>query len=145
MAYTDQGHRFWDIDLTTRAGAESATYLGSLACFIRAGFTVIGFLFLLGANALVGPQTYYIVIATVIELVTVLVAGFRLRAGKGFIWGMAAFLIMSLMLIMSFFSFSIGGIVIYAIFSIVIFNGVRGAYVLKRGTGFEEDELNSVE
>ena len=45
---------FWDADLTTRMGAETATGQASLACFILAGFRVVAALFI---GSLVGPDT----------------------------------------------------------------------------------------
>lgn len=137
---------FWDVDLTTRSGAETATSQGALACFIIAGLTVLAAVFFGG---MIGLDTIdgQIAIGVIgLQAVIALVAGLRFRAGKGAFWGIAVVAMLVLEIINKLVTLTgIGGLVINAIMLVVVVQGVRGAWALKSGTGFEEDHVEVFE
>jgi hypothetical protein len=138
MAFTDSNIKPWSIDLTTRAGAMSATYAASLACVIFAslGFLGLGFVFLTGA-AYDAAGLALLIGSTLVCLV----AGFRLRTGQGAYWAIGAFAICALELLLKLiFMLGIAGIVINALVCIFLFQGIRGAFALKSGNAFEGEE-----
>lgn len=139
---------FWNVDLETRMGAESAANQGSLACFIFAGFSVLAAVFagavlpsgLADNNA---ALLFYLTVVGV-QLAVVLVAGFRLRAGKGAFWGLAATALMALNTLSQLISFALIALVISAILLVFMVQGVRGAFAL-RNAHFSEDEIEAFE
>lgn len=137
---------FWDVDLTTRGGAETATSQGALACFITAGLTVVGALFVGGV---VGFDTLegQIVMGTVAaQGLIALVAGLRLRIGKGAFWGIVVAAMLVLEIINKLVTLTaLAGLVINGIMLVMVVQGVRGAWALRSGAGFEDDHVEVFE
>lgn len=130
----------WTVDLTTQDGAESATQQGGLACFLAAGMSVLGAALMLGGFAgLGGPDPVLSAIGAGLEALFFVIAGFRLRAGKGMIWGSVAALVILVELAGKLLAFSVVGIFINVAVLIGMINGVRGAIALRRGDFDAED------
>ena len=68
-----------------------------------------------------------------IEAAIFLIAGWRLRKGKGLILGSIGALLLLLEGLFKLASLSIGGVVIDAVLLVVIANGLRGAWALRKG------------
>jgi hypothetical protein len=136
----------WDIDLTTRSGAETAADQGGLACFITAGLTVLGALLfggMVGFDTFEGQVTAGVI---GVQALIALVAGLRLKAGKGAFWGIAVAVMLALEIINKLFnSLAFGGLVLNALFLVMVVQGTRGAWALRRGTGFEDDQVEVFE
>ena len=140
MAFSDPQRRFWRVDLTTRVGALSAAKQGATACFIFAGLAVLG-LALLGGMAGYGTTEGMAVMAgAAFESLIAIIAGLRLRSGKGAFWGMAAALLCVLETIGKVLALS-PGVVITGVLLVAIIQGVRGALALRNDKGFEDDEV----
>jgi hypothetical protein len=75
------------------------------------------------------------------EAVIGTIAGFRLRAGAGLVWGGATLILVALELIGKMVELRLSGLAIGIVVAIYLGNGVRGAYALRRG-GFGEDEAD---
>ncbi len=130
----------WDVDLTTRMGANTATRMGGIAAFVLAGLGVAGALvYVFGVLNTDPAQVAGFVVGGLTEAVIGIVAGFRLRAGKGLVWGGLALVLAGLELIGKVVELHLGGLFIGAAVTVYLFNGVRGAYVLRQGR-FAEDE-----
>jgi hypothetical protein len=128
---------FWKIDLTTEDGAVSAATTGGAACFVAAGLTVLGGILFAGAAPNTEEQIG-VLVAAGLSLIVFLVAGWRLRSGKGAFWGGAAAALLVLEIITKLITLNgVGGLIINTILLIVITNGVRGAWALR--SGFDED------
>ncbi len=130
----------WNVDLTTRTGAEKAARAGGVAAFV---FAVLG---LLGAGfyGVVVMKTNPAmatgaVFGGLLEGVVGAIAGFRLRGGQGFIWGGATLVLVVLEEIGKIVELRPSGLVIGVILAIYLTNGVRGAYALRRGRFADED------
>ncbi len=137
---------FWNADLTTRMGAESAADNGGLACFIYGGFSVLGIAFFGSFVGYDTPEGLAILAATGVQVLVAILAGFRLRSGKGAFWGIAVAVLMTLDLIGKLISLAIGvGLVVNVILLIVLIQGVRGAWALRSGVGFDEDDTEAFE
>lgn len=135
---------FWDIDLTTRMGAESAADNGGLACYVKAGFMVFG-AFVFGGMAGFDTTEGQIIIAMQLAQVVVFaIAGFRMRSGKGAFWGMAAAALLVLIILDTLIAMTYGGIIINTVLLVVVVQGVRGAMAL-RSSAFSEDDLETFE
>ena len=139
MAFNDEARRFWHIDLTTRAGARSAAYQGSLACFIFCAMGVLGLIF--GIGMIRSAQGLALAIGAGLEAAVGLIAGLRLRAGKGAYWGIAVAVLSTLELLGKAIAFSIGGIVISGLIVVFTVQGIRGALALKNNATFEDDDI----
>jgi hypothetical protein len=124
---------FWNVDLETEDGAKSAAQLGGFACFIAAGLGVLGVGIATMALASTGDRVNAIATLSVglVEILLFVVAGFRLRAGKGVVWGSVAALVILLEIVMKLVTLTgVGGIVISVILLVGMINGVRGARAL---------------
>jgi hypothetical protein len=131
---------FWSTDMTTEDGALGAAGQGGVACFASAVLTVIGTVFV-GALQMQGPQAMFVLGFAGVELLVFLVAGWRLRSGKGLIWGSAAAALLLLELVTKLAVLMIGiGLLLNAILLIVTVNGVRGAWALRKGLPDAEAE-----
>lgn len=120
-------------DVTTEDGALSATGMGGVACFVYAGLTVLGAFFF---NALEpdNARRIYTLSGIGIEVLIFLIAGWRLRIGKGLIWGSIATLLLLLELVAKVMAMMIGGgLVLNVVLLIVTAAGVRGAWALRKG------------
>src|SRR5688500_10518817 len=125
MTKGDSGMAIWNTDLTTEDGALGAAQMGGFACFFAAGLGVLSLVFMWGllqngtVMALAG-------LFALIEILVFVAAGFRLRAGKGTIWGSvaAAFLAFELVAKLAALAFSIGLVVNVILLAFVI-NGIR--------------------
>ncbi|MES2337283.1 MAG: hypothetical protein V4537_04210 [Pseudomonadota bacterium] len=126
---------FWNIDTTTRDGAAGAAHNGGIASFVAAGLSVLGVGLLVMTQASASSaELAGGIIAVAIECAVFLVAGFRLRAGKGLIWGgfAAALLVVEVLAKLATLT-GLPGLVVNIILLIVIANGVRGAWTLRSG------------
>lgn len=131
---------FWNIDLTTRAGARSALHQASIGCFIFCGMAVLGMAVATFSGQVPGSGTA-IIVAAGFELGVALIAAFRLRAGKGLYWTMAAAALLALEIINNIIMLKIGGGSILSVISLVfMINGIRAGFALKRGVGFDDDD-----
>jgi len=132
---------FWDADLTTRMGAESAAHQGGLGCFIFSGLAVLGLVFFGGMTGFDTPEGIAGMAGAGAEALVGLIAGTRLRAGKGAFWGIAAAAILALEMLFKLVTLTIGGgLIINAVLLVVIVQGVRGAFALRSARGFAEDD-----
>ncbi len=123
---------FWNIDLTTEDGALGAASNGAYACFIAAVLTAISGLFFGGMTSDMGERGATGLIALV-AIGLFVVAGLRLRNGKGAFWGSVAVAWLILELLGKLIVFSIPGLVVNIVLLIVVINGVRGAWALRQG------------
>lgn len=131
---------FWTIDLTTRDGAENAAKTGGTVCFVATGLTVLGAILFSTIALQPGTTPVEAAVGGVVEAIIFLIAGFRLRGYKGAFWGSAAVLVLFAELLFKIVTLSFGGIIMNIILMIAIANGVRGAFALRSGKGFYEDE-----
>ncbi|MDL2352805.1 MAG: hypothetical protein QFC78_08155 [Pseudomonadota bacterium] len=141
MAFNDETRRFWHIDLTTRAGARSAAYQGAVASFIFCVMGVLGIVVGFGMVGTSSPQGLALVGGAALEAAVGLVAGLRLRSGKGAYWGMAAAVLAALELLGKMVALSIGGVIICGIILVFVIQGIRGALALKNTASFEDDDI----
>lgn len=123
---------FWNIDLTTEDGALGAASNGAYACFIAAVLTAIsGFIFGgLASDTIARGAT---AILAVLNIGLFVITGLRLRRGKGAFWGSVAVAWLSLEMLSKLLAVAIPGLIISAVLLIVVINGVRGAWALRRG------------
>lgn len=128
---------FWKIDLTTEDGAANAAATGGTACFIAGGLTLLGAAFAAGTVRM-GGQAPIVLGFAAASIVIYLSAGTRLREGKGVFWGGTAVALLVLEVFTKLVTLSLFGLLINAILLIVIANGVRGAWALRKG-GFDDD------
>lgn len=137
---------FWDVDLSARSSAETAADQGGLACFTTAGLTVLGALFfggMVGFDTIEGQLTVGVI---GLQALIALVAGFRLKAGKGVFWGSAVAAMLVLEIINKLLiALAFGGLILNLFFLVMVVQGVRGAWALRRGTGFEDDQVEVFE
>ena len=124
----------WNVDLTTEDGAFSAAQIGGLACFIAAALALFGAAMILGLGAGSGAvrAALFDASAMLVEIVLFVVAGLRLRAGKGSIWGSIAAMALVIELVVKLATFAIVGVLIDALLLIVVINGLRGVRALGR-------------
>lgn len=125
---------FWNVDLTTEDGALGATGNGAYACFIAAILTAISAFFLGGMTSDMVARGAMGVIALV-AIGLFVVTGLRLRSGKGAFWGSVAVAWLGLEVLGKLLALSIPGLIINTVLLIVLINGVRGAWALRRGVG----------
>ncbi len=140
MAFSDPQRRFWRVDLTTRVGALSAAKQGATACFIFAGLAVLGLALLGGMAGYSTTEGMAVMAGAAFESAVAIIAGLRLRSGKGAFWGMAAALLCVLETIGKVLALS-AGVVITGVLLVAIIQGVRGALALRNDKGFEDDEV----
>jgi hypothetical protein len=136
---------WWQIDLTTRAGAQSAVRMGSIAAFIFAGMGVLGAL-LVGLAAGAGTaEGLGVIIGGALEAVLGLIAGLRMRAGKGLVWAVVVAVFLVLELIGKLVMFSIVGSVLTAVVLVYLVNGIRGLRALKTELGYDDADVATFE
>lgn len=124
----------WTVDLTTQDGAEGAAQQGGFACLLAAALGVIGLLFLWGALLGLDPRALgYVLGPALAEIAIFVIAGFRLRAGRGLVWGGVAAFVLLLELLAKIAAFNIIGLVINSVLLMGTLNGLRGAWALRRG------------
>lgn len=136
---------FWNIDLTTRSGAETAADQGGLACFFVAGFTLLAALIFGGLAGFDTAEGIATAAFIAVQGLVALVAGFRLRAGKGAFWGIAVALMLMLEIVSKLSTFAIGGIVLNVLFLVMVVQGVRGAFALRGEPRFEDEDIEVFE
>jgi hypothetical protein len=124
---------FWSIDLTTQDGAEGAAGLGGIACFVYAGLCVLGMVFVAMFGTYSGARAIGALVGSGAETALFLLAGWRLRNGKGLVSGSIAALLLLLETILKLASLSIGGVILNAVLLVVLANGLRAALALKKG------------
>jgi len=141
MAYEGGGlARIWAPDLTTRAGAEAAMDSAKFCFLIVAGFRTIVYAIAVYAGGLAaveaGAIMPFVAAVALVDVIVPLAAAWRLHVYKG------AFMVpvaTALYVLGILASLNIGGLIIGAIFTGVFVGGIRGAWALRRGTGFEDD------
>ncbi|WP_066826891.1 hypothetical protein [Sphingomonas mali] len=124
----------WNVDLTTEDGALNAAQLGGLACFIGATLAFFGAMMILGLGAGSGElrAALFDASAMLVEIVLFVVAGVRLRAGKGSVWGSVAAMALVIELAIKLLTFAIVGVLLDTILLIGVINGLRGIRALGR-------------
>ena len=143
MPYESAGiRRFWSPDLSTRVGAESAMDSAKFCFLIVAGFRVLTYAILLlsgrsvaGINPLAATVPVLVAIAA-IDVGLPLLAAWRLHVYKG---AFAVPIVTALYALGILASLNPAGIVIGALFTAVSVGGIRGAWAVRRNTGFEDD------
>jgi hypothetical protein len=127
-------------DLTTRPGAEAAMDSAKFGFLLVAGFRVViyGFLGLAGGAAAlaVGTAAPLIALLVLIDIGVPLLAAWRLHIYKG---AFAVPIATALYVLGILAAPAPGSIVIGLIFTVVFIGGIRGAWAIRRGTGFEDD------
>jgi hypothetical protein len=131
----------WDVDLTTRMGAETATRMGSNAAFMFAGLGVLGAVLygfvLIKTNPAVATGS---AIGGLFEAVIGIIAGLRLRGGKGLVWGGVAAVLLLLEEILKLVQLQLGGgIAIGIVVLVYLVNGLRGANALRQNRFADDD------
>ena len=130
----------WDADLTTRLGAQTAARTGAIAAFVFAGLGLLGAVlaaaFAMRTNP---PLAIGTIIGGLLEALVGVVAGFRLRSGKGMVWGGVTAALATLELIGKVVSLQFGGLLIGGVVLVYLVNGVRGAAALRRGPFADDD------
>lgn len=124
---------FWTTDLTTHDGAIGAAEMGGTSCFVAAGLSVVGLALTLVyvSTGAVGAVGLAIV---AVEVTAFIVAGSRLRAGNGAVWGMIAALLLVIEIGGKLASMTgLIGMMIDSVLLVGVVNGVRAAFALKRG------------
>ncbi|MFM5931726.1 MAG: hypothetical protein ACKOPQ_12535 [Novosphingobium sp.] len=139
MAFSDS--KFWQVDLTTRAGAKTGAYQASIVCLLMAVLSFLGLIFL-GMGAGVGSLPATVLLLQSAQFVLFLVAGWQLRSGKGFYLGVVALALLVLNLAGNVVSGAIGGAILNGVLILVLGNGLRGAKALMDNRGFEDDQLD---
>lgn len=79
--------------------------------------------------------------ATLLQVVILLVAGLRLRQGKGFFWGLAAAALIVVALVFNLVNGSLGAAGLDVLLLLFLGNGLRGAHALHKGENFEDDDI----
>ncbi|WP_174279413.1 hypothetical protein [Sphingomonas bacterium] len=129
------------MDLTTHDGATGAAEMGGFANFIAAGLSVLGIVVFGLLHLAPGISAASALVSATIEAAIFAVAGIRLRAGKGAIWGTVAALLMLVEMIGKLVTFNgVFSLVIDGILLVGMINGVRGALALRRGIA-DPDQL----
>jgi len=139
MAFSDSRGKFWEVDLSTQAGAQSATRQAAFACFVFCGLGVLGIALAGGVIGFETPEGLGIAIVAALEIVVALIAGLRFRAGKGVVWGIVTAVLCSVELISKLMTLSITGIFITGAILAIIVQGVRGALALRANRFPDED------
>lgn len=139
---------FWNVDLETRMGARSAMDQVKLACFIFAGISAFGGIMAFWFNP--GP----ISILNFLPATIALIAGLRLKAGEvdSVFWAIAAAALLVLIILSNIFGVVTGTtgflalsfLVAFAILLIMMINGIRAAFALRKGE-FAEDHWDTFE
>lgn len=125
---------FWQVDLTTEDGAMSAAQIGSYACFLAAGLVVFGFAVSLGLLRM-GAMMPAVGALMLAEFVIFVIAAFRMRAGKGVLWGVLAMIVLVVELLVKLLGvFSVGGFVINVVLLVGVVTGLRGVRGLQNRT-----------
>jgi hypothetical protein len=148
MAYEGGGLlSIWRPDLSTRPGAQAAMDSAKFGFLIVVAFRVVvygiaayaGGLFT-SATAPAGLPAWVVWALLLLDLAIPLFAAWRLHLYQGaFVVPVATLLYVLGILLAP----SIGAIVIGAIFTGVFVGGIRGAWALRRGTGFEDDHYTA--
>lgn len=130
----------WDVDLTTRAGINSALHQASIGSFIFCGAAALG----VASGVMIGlttPQGLSVAVAAGVEFAVGLIAGFRLRAGKGLYWSMAAMALLAIELAFKLITLQIGiGLILGGIAIVFMVNGIRASLALKRGVSLDDED-----
>lgn len=135
----------WNIDLSTEDGALGAAQMGGAACFVGAVLGVLGAISAGGmaAKTADGGIATVVIGVAILEILLFVIAGFRMREGKGVIWGGSVAVMLALELVLKLLMLSVIGIIINVILLIVVINGIRGARALHKGV-FNEEEVAEI-
>ncbi len=124
----------WNVDLSTEDGALGAAQIGSYACFVAVVLGLISTVLLVGVVMSDGrtPTAIFVATFALIEIIVYAVAGLRLRAGKGIVWGIAAAILLTIEVAIKVAAISFVGTMINAILLVGVINGIRGARAMGR-------------
>jgi len=141
MAYQGGGlTQIWRPDLTTRVGAQSAMDSAKFCFLLVAGFRTIFYAvaaFAGGSDLAAAPEAFIVFAAVaLLEIGLPLIAAWRLHVYKG---AVVVPIATALYVLGILASLTVGSLIIGAIFTGVFVGGIRGAWALRRGTGFDED------
>lgn len=134
---------FWNVDLTTQDGTESAVQMGAFACFVSAALTLLAsaLVALLQHNSPVRSAT---IAGDGLQLIIFIIAGFRFRSGKGLIWGIVAAVILAIEAVANLVALTgFTGTIIDLMLLVIIINGVRGAHA-GRHQIFKSDKVEDI-
>lgn len=132
----------WDVDLTTRAGAETATRMGSIACFIFSGMAVLGVLVGVGLSSTDIVLSLSMIIGGIVESLLGVVAGMLMRSQRGLVLAYIVAALMALELTIKIVTFSLVGIAISGVTMVYLVNGVRGLRALRGGLAFDDEQVD---
>lgn len=132
----------WDVDLTTRAGAETATRMGSIACFIFSGMAVLGVLVGVGLSSTDIVLSLSMIIGGMVESLLGVVAGMLMRSQRGLVLAYIVAALMALELTIKIVTFSLVGIAISGVTMVYLVNGVRGLRALRGGLAFDDEQVD---
>jgi hypothetical protein len=128
----------WSPDLTTRAGALSGTQTASTVFFFIGGLRTLLLLLAFGPTLILQSiaDGNMVIIIAVAVIVNMLFAAYLLRQGRGVIPAIIATILyfFDLLLGGNLLSWAIGALLLAA-----MIGGIRGAFALRRGTGFSDD------
>ena len=133
----------WDIDLSNRAGARSASYQAALAAYIYAGLTVLGGLLAFGAIDLATTVGKVAAAQVAAQLPVAVIAGIMLRNGQGVFWGVALAVFMVINMIGGLLTFAWGGVILTGLLLVVLVNGLRGTFALRGDHRFADDDIDA--
>ena len=137
---------FWDLDLTTRMGAENAAQQGSLGCFLFGGLTLFGayMAFEMFESGTLEGQIGLGLVA--VWAVVSFIAGFRLLRGKGAYWAIAtAVLLAATILANIVIALNIAWLLVWSALLVVILRGIRGALALRSRDAFDAGDTTAFE
>ena len=132
----------WDVDLTTRAGAETATRMGSIACFIFSGMAVLGVLVGVGLSSTDIVLSLSMIIGGIVESLLGVVAGMLMRSQRGLVLAYIVAALMALELTIKIVTFSLVGIAISGVTMVYLVNGVRDLRALRGGLAFDDEQVD---
>lgn len=130
----------WNTDLSTPRSARRAAELGSLGCFVLAGLTLLaGFM----ARDVINPaqlEGQISVVLIILQAIVGIVAGIRLRGGRGVYWAMAVVALLLLEIVTKLVTMSgLPGLIINIALLVIVIHGIRGAMALRSTDAAEED------
>lgn len=132
----------WDVDLTTRAGAETATRMGSIACFVFSGTAVLGVLVGVGLSATDFVSGVSMIVGGMVESLLGVVAGMLMRSQRGLVLAYIVAALLALELTIKIVTLSFVGIAICSVTMVYLVNGIRGLRALRGGLAFDDERVD---
>lgn len=130
----------WFPDVAEADGLEDARKAGFIGALAFAAMIALGVAFLLATGLTPDLQQSGLIVGALlgmaIELALVLVAAWRLKAGKGAFWGTAILVLFVVEIATKFMAgaTNVGWLIAYAAIFMALLNGVRGAWARRNGT-----------